>query len=462
MLDADQRLRHQHFLERAAERTDGAELEFALQLYEDPALLTGVLAAATLPPGDGRIALGLDLQNDGPWLVVTRDAQFVTCLGRGMVPTGTHPLPATQVASLVVRVLKQRHREAVAEQRVPQSRQTQFLQRLFKRGADMTREDVQVLVAWLPVMADTYGCQIGPWLEFCFEMFGTADVWLTMPVKRCEKSLEAMHESFWGCTIAYTVLAETGKDHGWLGNKPVSIPYLLTSGGVMGATLRAAWAVGRIGKPLLPAFKQAFREAQAFEDYLTAVYGLLTMAMRHRSLRAEILKLILAKQPETKWPDGMAEIHAPLVEVMTKTIEHHEGAVKFHLEMGRTHVHRLCAILGGELAKRYPDPDSVPESIAHASATMMNGDCKQSDYLPFMIASCIWLAQADLDDLYLPKSFMDHWVVPWRPDHSYALLRQHRPGGPPQGTVRAEAKPGRNERCPCGSGRKYKVCCGRG
>jgi preprotein translocase subunit SecA len=27
--------------------------------------------------------------------------------------------------------------------------------------------------------------------------------------------------------------------------------------------------------------------------------------------------------------------------------------------------------------------------------------------------------------------------------------------------VRAEAKPGRNEPCPCGSGKKYKKCCGK-
>jgi SWIM/SEC-C metal-binding protein len=31
----------------------------------------------------------------------------------------------------------------------------------------------------------------------------------------------------------------------------------------------------------------------------------------------------------------------------------------------------------------------------------------------------------------------------------------------PPKTVRAEKKVGRNEPCPCGSGRKYKKCCGK-
>jgi SWIM/SEC-C metal-binding protein len=31
----------------------------------------------------------------------------------------------------------------------------------------------------------------------------------------------------------------------------------------------------------------------------------------------------------------------------------------------------------------------------------------------------------------------------------------------PPKTVIAERKPGRNEPCPCGSGKKYKKCCGK-
>ncbi len=36
-------------------------------------------------------------------------------------------------------------------------------------------------------------------------------------------------------------------------------------------------------------------------------------------------------------------------------------------------------------------------------------------------------------------------------------------GGPPpkRQPVRKEKKPGRNDPCPCGSGKKYKKCCGR-
>lgn len=42
--------------------------------------------------------------------------------------------------------------------------------------------------------------------------------------------------------------------------------------------------------------------------------------------------------------------------------------------------------------------------------------------------------------------------------HFLPMRSQYEPGGK---TFRAAAKPGRNEPCPCGSGKKYKHCCGR-
>ncbi|MHC4065032.1 MAG: SEC-C metal-binding domain-containing protein [Planctomycetota bacterium] len=32
---------------------------------------------------------------------------------------------------------------------------------------------------------------------------------------------------------------------------------------------------------------------------------------------------------------------------------------------------------------------------------------------------------------------------------------------PPAETIRSDAKPRRNDPCPCGSGKKYKQCCGK-
>ena len=43
----------------------------------------------------------------------------------------------------------------------------------------------------------------------------------------------------------------------------------------------------------------------------------------------------------------------------------------------------------------------------------------------------------------------------------YDLRQLWKSMGPRQETIRKEATPGRNDPCPCGSGRKYKQCHGR-
>ena len=46
------------------------------------------------------------------------------------------------------------------------------------------------------------------------------------------------------------------------------------------------------------------------------------------------------------------------------------------------------------------------------------------------------------------------------PDMLYALNEQRVFQQSPKQPIRSDAKPGRNDPCPCGSGQKYKKCCG--
>jgi uncharacterized protein YecA (UPF0149 family) len=45
-------------------------------------------------------------------------------------------------------------------------------------------------------------------------------------------------------------------------------------------------------------------------------------------------------------------------------------------------------------------------------------------------------------------------------DHDHAAEEVHDHGPRPEPVRRAEPKVGRNELCPCGSGKKFKKCCG--
>src|SRR5205823_2468253 len=66
--------------------------QLALTLYRDPGLVRVLLAQIDFDEGVERAALALDDGGDGPFVIVTKEGRFVTCLARGMRPDPTQPV----------------------------------------------------------------------------------------------------------------------------------------------------------------------------------------------------------------------------------------------------------------------------------------------------------------------------------------------------------------------------------
>ena len=73
-----------HFLSRL-DRVSAEHVDLALSLYRDHALLRFVLQEVGLPEGAERAAISMDDPREGPFIVVTREGRFVTCLAKGML-----------------------------------------------------------------------------------------------------------------------------------------------------------------------------------------------------------------------------------------------------------------------------------------------------------------------------------------------------------------------------------------
>src|SRR5690606_19499584 len=73
----------EHFLTRV-DRLNTPQAELALSLYRDDALVRYVLGQARLPDSAERVAISLAQGDEGPYVIVTREGKFVTCLGKGM------------------------------------------------------------------------------------------------------------------------------------------------------------------------------------------------------------------------------------------------------------------------------------------------------------------------------------------------------------------------------------------
>lgn len=63
------------------------------------------------------------------------------------------------------------------------------------------------------------------------------------------------------------------------------------------------------------------------------------------------------------------------------------------------------------------------------------------------------MLKADAEYLYT----LEEWLNVFDEEKLKSIVKDYKRSK----TVRAERKPGRNEPCPCGSGKKYKNCCGK-
>ena len=73
-----------------------------------------------------------------------------------------------------------------------------------------------------------------------------------------------------------------------------------------------------------------------------------------------------------------------------------------------------------------------------------------------------WVTGAAADELYLPARYLEAYGGKFDANRTRDMLdrhaRYHWIGQP----VQVPDKPGRNQPCPCGSGKKFKRCCGAG
>jgi len=146
-------LPHQdHFLSRL-DRVPHAERELALELYRDHNLVEFLLARVRLPEQAQRVAISLGDPSNGPFLIVTRDGRFVTCLGEGM-KVGDLPI----ITRGQLDAIAERHEDLRARLTLIQrpdgrpGKTTNLLSRLHEAGDGLAREEFLSLAALQPLL----------------------------------------------------------------------------------------------------------------------------------------------------------------------------------------------------------------------------------------------------------------------------------------------------------------------
>ena len=454
----------EHFLTRM-ERLVGDEVDVALQLYRDPALVRSVAVAAGLPDAVERFALSLDDPALGPFLVVTRGGDFVTCLGRGMKPGDLPVVPRGRLDSLSRQVARTRDRGAL-EDRVASgdTRLQTLLRNLFGAPASVSREDFLEVARWEPLLGAAF---LETYVAMGIELTDLGEVLRLVKVPKGRRD-EALHR-YWKLLHAAGHMALLGSmtadreryatlTEGVTGSR-AGLSYPLVGTGVVAFMLKGAWAAGRLGKLVLPDYKRSLVRDVALYELFDTLLALLALGRRSRGLRAEIRKAILAAPSRATTPEALrlrAE-EGDIIDVSCAVTAGLLDADAEDLERG------LQQTGARYLAADAPTPEDPV--IADIARTLPLVSCMDGITTGRHLAHTLHLvaatAQGPPEHFYLPAAAMAAFHRPWKPADTLALLEpihrtirhQRRPA------ARPSAKVGRNEPCPCGSGRKYKRCC---
>jgi hypothetical protein len=456
-----------HFLERL-DRVTRAQTEFALELYRDHEAVAYVLDRVNLPPGASRVALAIDDPKEGPFVIVTRDGRFVTCLGRGMHQE--HPVvPRGQIDALLAKVADKRARKEIAQRELrPDEEEGDLFQRIVSRGSRFAREDYVALSAFEPMLG------LAPYLVMlelaveCVKLRAAMAHGVGKVVVKTSttKAFEKLDRLEW--SVAHlTLLSGSGERR----NLDALLERTTSSPGTptfpcsvqAGSTffLRSAWLAARLGKPALHAYKASFAEAEDLQQQLDAGMGLGAIGLRHAGTLAEVKRTLEAYGPppaEDAQVDEAVRSRAIIAHHVLETIEHAEEQTATILKVGREFGVIAAQNLPQGHPLRFTELAQISDDLARTAVLSFDADISDGHIQSLMLSALPLAARASAEDFYYPREVVRAWLGQWTPEESLDRLKRF--AEPKKQAVRAAPKPGRNDPCPCGSGRKWKKCHG--
>jgi hypothetical protein len=231
-------------------------------------------------------------------------------------------------------------------------------------------------------------------------------------------------------------------------------------------SLRGAWAAARAGKAALGTYKQSLATGLSQLEMLDGALGVGAIGLRHASAAAEARK-ILARQvslgpPEETLESNPANLPAALralyARAALEAVEDPEKYLQSSLDVGRNLVFQRKEGLAasGLVFEREED---VPDDLARTALLSYDGDSLDVNGSIIALTALPMVVRAVPEDFYWPRALLRPMLGEYHVQETLERLGRYRDPVKPKATVRKAADVGRNDPCPCGSGKKFKKCC---
>ena len=448
-----------HFLSRL-DRATRDQVDLALALYRDQEVVKYILAIAKAEAGT-RIAISLD-RDEGPFLVLAHDGHFVTCLGRGMSPAGMPRFSRTWLDATMRAYGQYRDGVARARRRTADQDSTGGLLRAIGwRAHNFSREDF----AAIRPLAGVLGMLWIDWVRSSFAAMANVfkraiDGYRAGRTELPAITLETYWKAIWGSSHAIVLAGCAGDDIAARIGRSWKNPHSPTVGlclpDIQILAVRAAWFAAQHGDVLLPHYDRALRAAEEEGDVYDACAALLAIAVKWPFLRAPVRRVFDESPVRTE----LEPLRAAYVVLAKEMLAEPTLAEEIVLEYGQ----QFASAVRDTSAE--PAPLELVRSYgivnpADAFVPIVSHSDRTSRILLRLAAVCS-AAGRDAEVLFLPEA--DNLRL--AKGTSTALARSNidslmnsRLGEPPVRRPVTRARVGRNDPCPCGSGKKVKRCC---
>lgn len=459
-----------HFLQRI-ERLSPVQADLALTLYREPELVAHVLGRVRLADGTERVALALEDAPGGPHVIVTRDGRFVTCLAAGMIVTDCPVVSRAQIDHASDKIEAMRATLAAG-----QNEARRLCRRLLQRGSGFSREDFSAMAALMPILGKelfAMALDICEYLRRFHDRYHRHRYRKITPAVRDD--LQQHWASSWALGHLTALCGERADDvQALLPNGEqlflTSVPLMLVGVALSHTTplvLRGVWSMARIGRALLGEMRERLDTSRMVGESLMSGMTLTAIGMRHRRAQGEVSKALARYRRSLETAETPGPAHEAgrelmlLLEQQLADPAQQERLRQDHRAMGARAFVRYTAQLPEGTPLRYTQPEDVPEDLALPALMHLHNELTADGRSMVLgLVMLPWLATAPAPALYLPAQILDQGKSLFDPEDLAKRLEKYhyaRAGGP---AVRAPSRPGRNEPCSCGSGKKYKRCCG--
>ena len=451
-----------HFLERL-DRVPRSLTDFALELYRDPERVRWIIHYARLPEAEERVAFALGPRGEGPYVVLTRDGHFVTALGAEMTPRHLTILSRAQVDTFSDRLKDARSRFALAKEIVPPGREPEDVLNLLEtRAWAITREELTAIAAWTPIFGGRFLSDLYGGLD---ELDDFRRTYLTCRDKdyRNDPDVRATLFNTWsttfavGCRLVLATMGDLAFADQMGENWPLPVGPTLPASAerIHSVAMRGAWAAARMGRAFVPIYKRILLTPGDPMVRYDAAIAMTAIGIRHARYRDDARRIVAALAETPDPPEG--EFVRTIVAASHRALDDPEGATRDAAAYGAALLVAQADMLPDGSPYKYAREEDIPRDVA----LLVAANSVQDSLSAVTFDSLPWVAGlASGEELYYPQEMARALSIQWTPDLIEQVYARHNRARR-EPVVRQAPRVGRNDPCTCGSGKKFKKCCGK-